>query len=115
MSKLAEMIQAAQTNERRHVFTPLIDIRSEVHPVNRARPDHYIYELKAAFGCNVTIKFGDHGEADHKLKMIRRQVIEAVFGEFRENLHEIQRALANYDCAAATEAVKDLYDRMFDV
>lgn len=115
MSKLSEMIQAAQTNERCHVFTPLIDIRSEVKPTPPCvYPEHYIYELTAKFGCNATVRFGDNGELDQKLRMIRRQVVEAIFGEFRENIHEIQRALADYDCATATSAVSDLYDRMFD-
>lgn len=117
MSKLASMIQAAQTGERRHVFSPLVNFKSSVEelPSLNYSPMHYVYKLKAEFGCNVTVKYGNQGELDSKLRMIRHQVVNDVFGEFRDDIYAIQRALADYDTGKAAELVQDMYVRMFDI
>lgn len=116
MSKLSEMIRATQTNERRCVLTPLIEFSSSVGPEHpRLLPTHYIYSFKAEFGCNATVQYGAKGELESKLKVIRRQVVEEVFGEFRENIYAIQRALMDYNTEEATELVGNLYERMFSV
>lgn len=117
MSKLASMIQAAQTNERRHVMTPLVSFKTSVEspPSLASSPMYYVYKLKAEFGCNATVQYGDQGELDAKLRVIRHQVVNDVFGEFREDIYAIQRALMDYDTARATELVQAMYVRMFDI
>lgn len=116
MSKLSEMIQAKQTSERRHVMAPMpalvdIDYSCTALPGD---PLHYVYEMNVTLGCQAVIRQGS-GDADVKLKVIRRQVVEAIFGEFREDIYTIERALMNYDTDKAAQAVSDLYRRMFDV
>ena len=116
MSKLAEMIRASQTNERRCVYTPIASFSSMVEDAQpRIQPMHYVYSLKAEFGCNATVQYGAQGELDAKLKIIRRQVVEEIFGEFREDIYAIQRALMNYKTDEAIELVGKLHERMFDV
>jgi hypothetical protein len=115
MSKLSEMIKAAQTNERRCVMNPLINFASSATDLPALAPIHYVYSFKAEFGCTATVQYGAKGELDAKLKQIRRQVVEAVFGEFREDIHAINRALMNYDTDKATELVGIMYGKMFDV
>jgi hypothetical protein len=116
MSKLSEMILAAQTNERRYVFTPLIKLASSVVPEpHLTYPDHYVYSFKAEFGCNATVQYGAKSELETKLKVIRRQVVEEVFGEFRDDIYAIQRALMDYNTDQASELVSAMHDRMFNV
>lgn len=116
MSKLSEMIKAAQTSERRAVIEPLIDFRTTVERAGPASyPEHYVYNFKAEFGCSATVKYGAKGDLDQKVRMIRRQVVEYIFGEFREDIHAIERALFDYDTQAAEKLVGDLYRKMFDV
>ena len=116
MSKISEMIRASQTNERRHVFTPLIGFASSVaseHP--RLSQSHYVYSFKAEFGCHATVQYGAQGELETKLKVIRRQVVEEIFGEFRADIYAIQRALMDYNTDKASELVSNLNERMFSV
>ncbi len=116
MSKLAEMIQAAQTNARRCVMTPIASFTSSVNePPALTSQVHYVYSLKAEFGCNATVQYGAKSDLDAKLKLVRRQVVEAIFGEFREDIYAIQRAFINYDADKAVELVGAMYKRMFDV
>lgn len=115
MSKLAEMIQAVQTSERRRVMSPLVAIRtSSVEPRNCSFPEHYVYTLTATFGCNATLEYNDPC-AVQVLAQVRRQVVDEVFGEFRENFTEIERALFNYDNEAARKALNSFRQRMFEV
>lgn len=117
MSKLAFMIQASQTNERRHVFSPLVDFKSSVESMPSAMhsPMHYVYKLKAEFGCTAIVQYGNQGELDSKLRTIRHQVVNEVFGEFRDDIYAIQRALIDYDTVKAAELVQAMYVRMFDI
>lgn len=46
-------------------------------------------------------------------KQMRRQIIEEIFGEFREPLMELQRTLWDCDLEAARHQVTALYDQMF--
>jgi len=46
-------------------------------------------------------------------KQMRRQIIEEIFGEFREPLMELQRTLWDCDLEAARHQVAALYDQMF--
>lgn len=117
MSKLSEMIRASQTNERRCVMTPLMSLTSIMESPNtdRLSPMYYVYSFKAELGCEATVQYGATGELDAKLKVIRRQVIEAVFGEFRDDIHAIQRALMSYDTQKASDATDELYRRMFEI
>lgn len=116
MSKLSEMIRESQTSERRCVMTPIMRFTSTMTEIPAClSPIHYVYELKAEFGCKATVQYGAKGELDTKLRIVRKQVIDAVFGEFREDIYAIQRALFNYDTDKAIELVGDLHHRMFDV
>lgn len=116
MSKLSEMIQAAQTNERRHVMTPTASIDLTVSEANSplCQPNHYVYDLKATFGCTAVIQHNS-GEVQAKLKAVRRQVVDHIFGEFREDIYAIERALFDYDTKTAQEHLNKLMQRMFDV
>lgn len=117
MSKLSEMIQASMTNERRAVVTPVASFTSIVESPNSAQlsPIFYVYSLKAEFGCSATVQYGAEGHLNSKLKVVRLQVVEAIFGEFREDIHAIERALMNYDTDKAMELVGKMHNRMFDV
>ena len=116
MSKLAEQIKAVQTNERHAQRSPVINIvagSSEIPPLG-SRAEHYRYELTATFGCTAIMEFGTPS-VQGILKEVRRQVLDEVFGEFRQNFNEIERALFDYDNEAARKALQSFRQRMFEV
>ena len=46
-------------------------------------------------------------------QQLQRMMIEEVFGEFRNPLHEIRKALYNQDCYKAAQLLTDLEVQMF--
>lgn len=116
MSKLSDNIHAAQTNERRHVMTPLssFSVSSQEVPTARCSPMSYVYKVEATFGCSVIIE-SDKKAVENKLKAVRRQVVEEIFGEFRKDIYSIQRALFEHDTTKALEAVGTLLQNMYEV
>ena len=116
MSKLSDRIRAAQTNERRHVQTPLmaLSISSQEVPAAYSSPTAYVYRMEATFGHHSVIAFNEK-DADLKLKAVRRQVVEDIFGEFRGDIYAIERALFERDVDTALQAVGTLLQNMYEV
>lgn len=115
MSKLSEMIQAVNTRQRVPVMSPLVAIEASVEANAPATYDQcYVYNLKATFGCTAVLKFEDPRQSDI-LRGVRKQVVDEIFGEFREHLHAAERALYNYDTEAALKALQALRNQMFEV
>lgn len=57
---------------------------------------------------------GDHA-LTHAIERTKRQVIEAIFGEFRTDFRSIERALYDSDIETARVMFHALEDRMFEV
>lgn len=116
MSKLSGMIRAAQTNERRHIQTPLLNLQisSEEVPTAYSAPMAYVYRMEAIFGHHSVIAFNGK-DAELKLKAVRRQVVEDIFGEFRNDIYAIERALFDRDVDTALQAVGTLLKNMYEV
>ena len=46
-------------------------------------------------------------------QQLQRLIVEEVFGEFRDLLHDLRKALYNQDCRQATTILNKLHNQMF--
>lgn len=80
--------------------------------------DGYRYQMGARITASFVITDEEHSSADmlrHQVERTKRQIIEAVFGEFRDPIYALREALMEADIDAAHRALDKLQKQMFDI
>lgn len=114
MSKLSDAINATKTNkvyaENSYSF---VSIETGYYPT----PLHYEYSIRAIFGTKVILcdELIADGALETAVHQVKAAVINAVFGEFREDLYLITKHLYKRNTDKALEAVYALQNKMFEV
>lgn len=117
MSQLIKAIKAHDTGNRvilkdqfRPLFLDMVDIKSETYTIPYEAT--VVYKIGVTFGAQAMVS--QTGETLHQaIIRTKQQVIQAVFGEFREDIIMIERALYDRDFDAARENLWKLNEKMF--
>lgn len=117
MSELIKQVKAYQTNTRKPFIgkmDDLLTVDSGFSPLAGRVATQY--RLKVELGCDVMIQEGPNmGErAERALVEVRHSIIQAVFGEFREDLCRIKHLAYNFDSDGVIDAVRALENKMFE-
>ena len=125
MSQIVNAIASFDTGDRKYIpqktsrlFQNLFDAKSEwetVHTPCIAK----VYKIQVKLGNTVMVE--DHPNKNHEEELARavertkKQIVEAIFGEFRTNFREIEQALYDYDYEMTRVLLAKFEDQMFKV
>ena len=121
MSQLVKAVQYVDTKDRviinqgfSPLFTDLVEVKSYSHQ------DCLIghkYRIGVKIEATATIPeykiLGDH--IDTAVDRVKRQIVEAVFGEFRQDFERVHMALNNYDVETARLMLIELQEKMYGI
>ena len=121
MSKVVNAIMAIKEDRRRlkqtKLFTDVFTVREDIQTLNPGTDIQYRIGVTLGSQCWVDEfqKLKDDNALIHAIERSKRQVIEAIFGEFRADFRSIERALYDSDIETARVMFHALEDRMFEV
>ena len=124
MSQLAKAILATDTNQRREIlpklsplFLDTFDGKSTIQELTHRADIQYQYRIEARIGASCWVSrlemARDNNPLTHAINRTKQQVIEAVFGEFRQDIRMIEQAVWNHDTETAGKLLNDLERKMF--
>jgi len=132
MSQLVKAVQYVDTKDRviinqgfSPLFTDLVEVKSYSHQ------DCLIghkYRIGVKIEATATIPeskiLSDHVHVNKTLDLdhidtavdrVKRQIVEAVFGEFRQDFERVHMALNNYDVETARLMLIELQEKMYGI
>lgn len=113
MSKLSNAILAYKTNETRWAPLPVpryleVNERYDTSGITR----EVLYRICATFGSQVWVREGEL--ISPAVRIARENVIEAVFGEFREGLLELTQMIYESDREGALNKINNIIEQMYE-
>lgn len=123
VSQLVQAIKAEKCDRVRIVdkLSPLFqDVFSVREDIREDPVTHEIqYRIGATLGSHVWVSELDRLKSDnslaHAIERTKRQVIEAIYGEFRQDFRMIERDLYDRNIEAARVKFHQLEHKMFEV
>ena len=121
MSQLAKAVQYVDTQDRVIInkgFSPLFkDIVGVKSHSSRDYSVGHKYRIGVNLEVTATIPEIDliNGKLDAAVQRVKQQIVEAVFGEFRQDFERIHMALNDYDVETARVRLYDLQEKMYGV
>jgi len=121
MSKVVNAIMATKEERRRFKQTKLFqDVFAAREDIQKVNHDIEIqYRIGVTLGAQCWVSEMEQQSNDDALVMAiqrtKRQVVEAIFGEFRADFRSIERALYDSNIEEARMMLHALEDRMFEV
>ena len=122
MSKVVNAIMATKEERRRlkqtKLFQDVFSVREDIQKVNAGTEIQYRIGVTLGAQCwiedSLKNKNGDDA-IEMAVQRTKRQVIEAIFGEFRDDFRSIERALYDSNIEEARIMFHALEDKMFEV
>lgn len=123
MSQVVKAITATDTGDRRLIdsFSPLFrDVFNVKEQIYELRGDEIakVYRIGVTIGNQCTVSEDLSASHDNALteaiKRTKRGVIEAIFGEFRQDMRHLENAIYDRDFAKARDALRQLEVKMFE-
>ena len=121
MSKVVNAIMA--TKEGRHrlkqtkLFQDLFSVREDIQKINAGTEIQY--RIVATLGTQCWVdemeKLKNEDALTYAIERTKRQLVEAIFGEFRQDFRSIERALYDTNIEEARVMFHALEDKMFKV
>ena len=125
MSQIVNAIDSFDTGDRKFIpektsrlFQNVFDAKSEwetVHTPCIAK----VYKIQVKLGNTVMVEDHPNKNQDEELALAvertKKQSVEAIFGEFRTNFRELERALYDYDYETARVLLDRFETQMFKV
>lgn len=121
MSKVVNAIMATQEDRRRLKQTNLLrDVFAVREDIQTVAPGTEIqYRIGVTLGAQCWVSEVEKHKNDDAvaaaIERTKRQVIEAIFGEFRQDFRSIERALYDSNIEEARVMFHALEDKMFEV
>jgi len=121
MSQVVNAIMATKEDRRRlkqtKLFQDVFSVREDIQTVSAGTEIQYRIGVTLGSQCWVSEmeKLKSDDALIHAIERTKRQVIEAIFGEFRADFRNIERALYDSDIETARVMFHALEDRMFTV
>ena len=122
MSQLVNAIRASDTGDRKLLdgkFTPLFEDVFSVKETIRKDPLDYatIYQIGVTLGNRAIVsEFENVKNVDaltEAIERTKRSIIEAVFGEFRQDFRLLENAIYDRDFLAARNLLVKFEEKMF--
>jgi hypothetical protein len=124
MSQVIKAITAQDTGERkvfRDSFSPLFqdvfNIKSEIQEFKHLSDVAKVYRIGVTLGAQVYVEdlemVANENALTNAIDQTKRQVIEAIFGEFRQDFMMVERALYDRDFQKAREYLRVFEDKMY--
>ena len=126
MSQLVKAVMAYDTGNRKVLedkFSPLFaDVFERKEDVNRIYNNHEIgkkYRIGVTLGSEVIVSDFECDTSEdalaHAIIRTKKSIIEAAFGEFREDIMRLQNAIYDRDFQKARSLLTDFEKKMFEV
>ena len=124
MSQVVKAITATDTGDRKvaESFSPLFqdvfNVKQEIHETRHTGEVLKVYRIGVTLGnqCMVseyeTLNFDD--ALTEAIKRTKKGVIEAIFGEFRQDMRHLENAIYDRDFAKARDVLRQLEVKMFE-
>lgn len=123
MSNLVKAIASTDTGERRiikektsRLFQDVFDMKEHISDI-RYESVAKIYKIGVTLGSTCMVTETEYLKnkyaLEHAIRRTKQQVIEAVFGEFRQDFRLIEKHLYNYEFEEAATALRLMEDKMF--
>lgn len=121
MSQLVKAVQYVDTKDRviinqgfSPLFTDLVEVKSYSHQ------DCLIghkYRIGVKIEATATIPESKilSNHLDEAVDRVKRQIVEAIFGEFRQDFERVHMALNNYDVETARLMLIELHEKMYGI
>jgi hypothetical protein len=124
MSQVVKAITAQDTGERKvfhDSFSPLFqdvfNIKSEIQEFKHLSGVAKAYRIGVTLGAQVYVEdlemIANENALTNAIDLTKRQVIEAIFGEFRQDFMMVERALYDRDFQKAREYLRVFEDKMY--
>lgn len=117
MSNVVKAIVAADTGDRKFLkqktsklFQDVFDVREETHTIYTPEIAK-VYRIGVTIGEQVVVP--EYMHLDHGINRVKGQVIEAIFGEFRQDFRMVEKLLYDYDFEGAATALRDMEMKMY--
>jgi len=123
MSQLSKAIQAFDTGDRKihrlglsPLFTDVFDAKSEWRddPTNILKIYKIGVKLETTAAVTDTNAMKMHNPFEEAVNRSKRQIIEAVYGEFRQYFRRIESAIYNHNMEEAGRLLHEMERVMFD-
>lgn len=122
MSQLVKALQAVDSGDRLLLRSKKSSLFDDTVSIKAESFNDPMVGLRYRVGCKIEascvvspasgLSYGDKGEeATYRVK---RQIVEAIFGEFRNDIIRIHAALNDYDVDSARDLLAALERNMFD-
>jgi hypothetical protein len=124
MSQLVKAINALDTGERKAVtkglsplFISTFNARALFDEGDYKSDIYKVYAIEARLGskCMVDDSLRNPDTLNYAIDRTKRQVIEAIFGEFRQDFRLIEKSIYDHDVEAAGRHLRDMETKMFGV
>jgi alcohol dehydrogenase YqhD (iron-dependent ADH family) len=127
MSQVVRAIEAQDTGERKiikesfsQLFQDVFSVKDQIQDVHSTEGIAKQYRIGVTIGAQVWVSELDilQGKCDvlqEAIDRTKRQVIEAIFGEFRQDLMLTERALYDRDFQKARDHLRILEQKMFGI
>lgn len=120
MSKIVQAITASPTGKRtaplmrtNKLFWETFSGKDEFIKDTHSYDGVATYKIDVTLGNTVKVPESAGPALSEAIKRSKQQVIEAIFGEFREDFRLIERAIYDYDYETAKEALRNMEQKMF--
>lgn len=115
MSKFAQMLQASTTG-RRAAEIPSMTVTEDVREIS----PHYALEYRIGVQLESRVFISDEvrregAYANLMIQRVKEKLVQEVFGEFREPIHEIRHAIYERDWLKVDQLLSKLHDQMFSL
>ena len=120
MSQLVKAVQYVDTKDRVIInqgFSRLFQDLVEVKSYSKSDVVGHKYRIGVKIEATATIPESKilSNHLDEAVDRVKRQIVEAVFGEFRQDFERVHMALNNYDVETARLMLIELQEKMYGI